>query len=367
MRYLQLRLGTKTRHVTTAVVVIALIGVVVLLVGKVSSYGRLTAGLSGAEWPWLALSVLGLVLAFGGYVLGYRDVARVDGGPRLGYPAAAGVVATSLGAFAVSSAGGPAVEYWSLHRAGATRNEAVTRVLALNTLKFLVLGVGAAIAAVVLFAGGGADAPLALTVPWLVAVPVGIALALWLSSRRRALRVPAARPECGLRGFERCLSYLAREGLRDAIHGVSYVRHLLARPHRYPAGVIAFPVYWAGHVLALYAALRAFGATTAIAAVVLAYAAGYLATIVPLPAGGSGGVEAAMTTALHAVGVPLAPALLAVVAYRVVTFWFPLLPVLAVLPTLRRLERQLTAVERDSPSPTALFAPPRLHPARRAA
>lgn len=331
------------RVVAMALIAVVLIGAVVLLVGKIVSYGRLTESLREADWRWLALSGIGLALAFLGYVLGYRDIARVDGGPRLGYRASARVVATSLGAFAVSSAGGPAVEFWSLHRAGATRNEAVTRVLALNTLKFGVLGAAAAIAAAAILAGAGAGAPLAFTLPWLAVVPVAVGLALWLSSGRRGRREPQARPECGLRGFEHCLAYLAREGLRDAIRGVVYVRHLLARPRRYPAGVAAFPLYWAGHVLALYAAVRSFGVATGLAAVTLAYATGYLATIVPLPAGGSGGVEAAMSYALYAVGVPLAPALLGVVAYRVVTFWFPLVPVLAVLPSLRRLEAELVA------------------------
>jgi uncharacterized membrane protein YbhN (UPF0104 family) len=329
----------------------AVVAAVVLVAGKVTSYAGLTESLRGADWPWLALSGLGLVLAYAGYVLAYRDIARVDGGPRLGYGASARVVATSLGAFAVSSAGGPAVEYWSLHRAGATRNEAITRVLALNTLKFFVLGLAGAAASVFVLVGAGPGAPLGFTVPWLVVVPVAVGLALWLSSSKRLRREPPSPPECGLRGFERCLVYLAREGLRDAIRGVVYVRHLLRRPRGYPAGLVAFPGYWAGHVLALYGGVRAFGGEPGLAAVVVAFSVGYLATVLPLPAGGSGGVEAAMSYALHAVGVALAPALLGVLAYRVVTFWFPLVPVLAVLPSIRRLDGELVGVREEAVAP----------------
>jgi hypothetical protein len=43
---------------------------------------------------------------------------------------------------------------------------------------------------------------------------------------------------------------------------------------------------------------------------------GYVATALPLPGGGSGGIEAALAFSLHAVGVPLAPALLGVLVYR---------------------------------------------------
>lgn len=339
--------GSTRRRLLAVLLAAAVLGALVLVVGKVTSYGRLSEGLREADWPWLGLSGLGLLLAFAGYVLGYRAVARVDGGPRLGYPAATRVVATSLGAFAVSSAGGPAVEYWSLHRAGATRNEAITRVLALNTLKFFVLGLAGAIASAILLLGVDSDVSLALTLPWLIVVPVAVALALWLSSSRRLQREPLPSPECGLRGFERCLRYLVREGLRDAIRGVRYVRHLVGRPRANPAGVAAFPVYWGGQMLALYGGVRAFGGAPGVAAVVLAFAVGYLATVLPLPAGGSGGVEAAMSYALNAVGVALAPALLGVIAYRVVTFWFPLLPLLAVLPSLRRLERELLSVREE--------------------
>jgi uncharacterized membrane protein YbhN (UPF0104 family) len=306
------------------------VGAVVLLVGMVTSYGRLSESLDGAAWPWLALSALGLAVAFCGYVLGYRAVARVDGGPRLGYRASARIVATSIGAFAVTSAGGPVVEYWFLHRAGASRNDAITRVLALNALKFFVLGVAAAVASLFVLS----DVSIAYTLPWLVGVPIGTALALWLSSSGRSPAEPVPPPDCSR--FERRLRYLAQAGLRNAVGGITHVRHLLVRPRAHADGVVAFPLYWAGQVLALYGGVRAFGGSPGLAGVVLAFSVGYLATILPLPAGGSGGVEASMSLALSAVGVAIAPALLGVLAYRVVTFWLPLVPVVVVLPALRR-------------------------------
>jgi uncharacterized membrane protein YbhN (UPF0104 family) len=44
-----------------------------------------------------------------------------------------------------------------------------------------------------------------------------------------------------------------------------------------------------------------------------------------------------MTFALVWVGVPLAPALLAVVTYRLFNFWLPVIPALAALPAMRRM------------------------------
>jgi uncharacterized membrane protein YbhN (UPF0104 family) len=61
---------------------------------------------------------------------------------------------------------------------------------------------------------------------------------------------------------------------------------------------------------------------------VLAFALGQAAMILPLPLGGVGGVDAAMTYALTAVGIPLAPALVAVGVYRLFAFWAPTMPAL---------------------------------------
>jgi uncharacterized membrane protein YbhN (UPF0104 family) len=63
--------------------------------------------------------------------------------------------------------------------------------------------------------------------------------------------------------------------------------------------------------------------------------------ILPLPFGGVGGVDAAMTYALTAVGVPLAPALVAVAVYRLFGYWVPTIPALAALAFLPRLGRGL--------------------------
>ena len=78
--------------------------------------------------------------------------------------------------------------------------------------------------------------------------------------------------------------------------------------------------------------------TALIAALILAYATGYAFTRRSIPAGGPGAVEVFLTFALVWVGVPLAPALLGVFAYRLFNFWLALVPALAVLPTVRRFE-----------------------------
>jgi len=86
----------------------------------------------------------------------------------------------------------------------------------------------------------------------------------------------------------------------------------------------------------LWAALQAFSAQTPnVAALVLGYATGYALTRRTLPLAGAGVVEALLPFALGWVGIALAPAVLAVFAYRVANLWLPLLPAALGLRKLR--------------------------------
>ena len=68
---------------------------------------------------------------------------------------------------------------------------------------------------------------------------------------------------------------------------------------------------------ALCAALRTFGIELGSGKLIIAYSTGYAATRRSLPLGGAGVTEALMTYALYWVREPLAPALAAVLLYRV--------------------------------------------------
>jgi uncharacterized membrane protein YbhN (UPF0104 family) len=116
-------------------------------------------------------------------------------------------------------------------------------------------------------------------------------------------------------------------------------------------------------MLTLYAAVRAFGGDPNLIALILAYATSFVISALPLPAGGAGGIEATITLALHAIGIGLASALLAVVVYRLITFWLPIIPALALLPRVRSLHEQLPAVPHtDRDADERMSFRPRAHP-----
>jgi uncharacterized protein (TIRG00374 family) len=125
------------------------------------------------------------------------------------------------------------------------------------------------------------------------------------------------------------------------------VRHLLVHARRYPLALLGFPVFWAGDVLTLYAGLRAFDVHVGLTALVLAYTTAYVVTSLPLPAGGAGGVEAGLAFSLSAVGVALAPALLATLVYRFFTLWLPIAIAALALTQVDDLAAELPRVERE--------------------
>ena len=94
-------------------------------------------------------------------------------GPRL--PLSAWVMLGSIGATRVFAAGGVgaiAAAYLSFRRARFSSAEALVRVLGFNVLFYVSFGIGAWGAALVAATGVWGDESLALTVPWLVVVPV---------------------------------------------------------------------------------------------------------------------------------------------------------------------------------------------------
>ena len=76
--------------------------------------------------------------------------------------------------------------------------------------------------------------------------------------------------------------------------------------------------------LALVCCLAAVGARPHPSLVLLAYVAGALLVLIPVTPGGLGFVEAGLTGMLTAAGVGAQEALVATLAYRVVSFWIPL-------------------------------------------
>jgi uncharacterized membrane protein YbhN (UPF0104 family) len=81
---------------------------------------------------------------------------------------------------------------------------------------------------------------------------------------------------------------------------------------------------WLLDYMALVAALMAVGVKPRFSVVLLAYGAAAVLGMIPITPGGLGFVEAGLTAMLVLAGVPSGDALLATLAYRIVSYWMPL-------------------------------------------
>jgi uncharacterized protein (TIRG00374 family) len=82
---------------------------------------------------------------------------------------------------------------------------------------------------------------------------------------------------------------------------------------------------WAFDYFALVAAAAASGARVETVPLLLAYIAASVLAMIPLTPGGLGFVEAGLAVTLVWAGLPTASATLATLAYRLVSYWLPLI------------------------------------------
>jgi uncharacterized protein (TIRG00374 family) len=93
--------------------------------------------------------------------------------------------------------------------------------------------------------------------------------------------------------------------------------------------------WWGFDIAVLWACFCAFGDPPPTGVLVMAYFVGMLANALPLP-GGIGGVDGGMIGAFAAFGVGIDVALVAVLTYRIFSFWLPTVPGIIAYLQLRR-------------------------------
>jgi uncharacterized protein (TIRG00374 family) len=113
-------------------------------------------------------------------------------------------------------------------------------------------------------------------------------------------------------------------------------------------GLLGAAGYWAFDIAVLGVSFKAFGTTMPVAVLVMGYFLGTLGSLLPLP-GGIGGVEGGMIGAFAAFGVAADRAVIAVLAYRAISFWLPTLPGVAGYVTLRSTVRGWRSADAEQP------------------
>jgi uncharacterized membrane protein YbhN (UPF0104 family) len=321
------------RVVLGLVAALAIGVLIVVSIGRVAGFADLSDTLGRANAGWLVVCAVGQVTVFAGYAGALRRAIAFEGGPRISPALSLRVVLASFALsqlFATGGAAGLAVTYWALRRVGMGRRIAAIRVIGLSTAVYLVFGLIGWMAA--LLALVMAIAPLGMTLPWLIGMPVVLGAARWFTDDRRIARWTTTTAGGNL-----------RKALGTGVGAAWWVRRAVADRGHGRAVLGWACCYWAGDIASLGAALHAFGGEAGVVALALVYTTGYLANSLPIPFVATGGMDAATTFALTAVGVPLEVALVSVVAHRVFAFWMPLVPGLVLAGLLRRTGNALAA------------------------
>jgi len=329
-------------------IIVAISGLYFLLpklAGLKQTWGRLQRG----DPLWLAVGGALELLSITGYAVLFRTVfgrgvPRIDWRVSLQIPLA-GIAAIRL--VAAAGAGGVAVTAWALSRAGMSAPVIACRMVASLVIQYSVylgaliifgLGLGTG-----LFPGGES---FALTI--LPAIGAGVAMAVILGL---ALMPPDIEQR------------LARSGGRSGWVG-SMAKRLAKAPAALGSGVrtaedlvrqrrlglLGAVAYWGFDIAVLGVCFHAFGTVVAIPVLVVGYFLGTLGSLLPLP-GGIGGIEGGMIAAYIAFGVPAGSAVIAVLAYRAISFWLPTLPGILGYLTLRSTVRRWRALDDGYGSP----------------
>jgi uncharacterized membrane protein YbhN (UPF0104 family) len=281
-----------------------------------AGFGAVADRIRHVDAGWLPLALAAEALAYVGYVLAYREVARVEDGPSMPHSRALALVATGFGVFIAR--GGFSVDLHAFKQHVPDR-EARVRVLGLGALEYALLAPATCIVAILLLLDHVHKPAAGLTMPWAIAVPAGGILALSALRLRDRLR--------GRSGW--------RDHVAQWLDSIHVLRQLFLRLEHI-AGPLGTGVYWFGDIACLAFCLRAYeGHFPSIAPLLVGYATGYALTRRTLPLAGAGAVESLLPFALLWTGTPLAAAVTAVLAYRIVNFWLPIVPAVFGLRSLR--------------------------------
>lgn len=214
-----------------------------------------------------------------------------------------------------------ALQYRMLARAGIPQGRVASALAATSALVFATLLALPLLALPAIVGGTPVDESLEQSV-WLGAVVFVLMLAAGVVAFAfdRPLELVGQAIEWMLRRIGRRKRVLAlparlvreREGIRAAL-GLRWKMALTAAVGK-----------WLFDYLALVSALYAVGADAHPSLVLLAYVAGSLLGMVPLTPGGLGFVEAGLTGTLTLAGVDAGAAVVAILAYRLVSFWLPI-------------------------------------------
>ncbi|HEX6712675.1 MAG TPA: flippase-like domain-containing protein [Thermoleophilaceae bacterium] len=308
------------RRTLTIVAVLVVAGLVLLLA---PGLGSVRDQLGDAKPGWIALAVGLEAMSCVSYVLMFRPIFCRNMPWRTSWE----IGLAELGAGSIvpaSGAGGLALGAWILRAGGMPSARIASRSVAFFLIKSSVNFVAVFVLGTLMALGVGPHQSL-----WLTAVPAAAAAAVIAAVLVvPRLGVPTA-PEDHVSRLRKAWWHARKALVGGTGEAVQILR---SRELLVITGSVG---YWAWDNAVLWATFHAFGFSPPLTVILMGYLIGQLGGLLPLP-GGLGGIDGGLIGTLIVYGTPAATTAAAVLAYRVVLFWLPLLAGAIAFTSLRR-------------------------------
>ena len=356
----------RRRLITYALVVAAILVALYFVLPELTGLEDSLRRIEDADPVWITIALGFNALSFAAYIALFRGIL---GGravspkvrERLDWQSSyqitlAGLAATRL--FSAGGAGGIALTYWALRRAGMGTRQAASRMVAFLVLLYTVYLLAVVICGIFLRVGLFAGpAPVAMTIVPAALAGVALIILFLLSLIPMDLDRIVARWAQGhrrVRMARRIASVPATvaAGTREAL---TILRHP-------SSGLLAFVGaigFWAANIAVLWACFHAFGESVPKAVLVQGFFVGMTANLLPFFPGGVGSVDAGMIAAFLAFGEPSSTVFVSVLAYRVIAFWLPIPPGILAYLQLRRTVARWRTEDAPQPAPAPARASPK--------
>ncbi len=351
-----LRMTPRRIAIYLAVVGAVVVALYVGLPAALDGLSDMEEVISRADPVWIAVALGFNALSFAAYIALFRGIIggqeTSSAYPRLDWAASyqitmAGLAATRL--FAAAGAGGIALTYWALRRAGMARRDSAERMVAFLVLLYTVYLLAVIVCGIFLRVGlFPGSSPVGMTI-----VPAALAGLAMLVLLLVSL-IPGdieRRLAAWSQGYRRRAVWLRRLATGPVLvaSGTRTALRLLRHPSR---GVLALGGaigFWAANIAVLWACFHAFGESVPKAVLVQGFFVGMTANLLPFFPGGVGSVDAGMIAAFLAFGEPASAVIVSVLAYRVIAFWLPIPPGVIAYLQLRRTVSRWRAEEGEAP------------------
>lgn len=321
--------------------VLALIAILALVALLTPGLGELRDRLDDANMAWLAFAILLEALSGLSYVLMLKPIFLREqswwAAQRLGWSELA------MGSIMPSSGvAGLALGAWVLGRAGMEPKIIARRSIAFYLIKGAVNFVAVAVIGIAMYLGVGPDQS-----PWLTIFPAVLSVVIIGLVAFIPRLGPGAAPPADAGRFRRT----AMTTRRTLVHAVREAGELLRGGHiAVYAGAVG---YWFFDNAVIWATFKAIGEDPALTVILMGYLLGQLGGLIPIP-GGIGGVDGGLVGAFVIYGEPAGASFVAVLTYRVILFWLPLLIGALAFASMQRRFKEIEALK-----PLAPHAPTR--------